>query len=111
MHQELSLADALRPYGRRNERVGLVSDEQAHQALVAFSLGSWLRRARDRRGLSQEAVALAAGLAVTTYARIERSATADRLANPTLGTFVRLAIALDVTVEELAELLGGLNDI
>ena len=73
---------------------------------AVVSIGAWLRRVRHERGMSQEQVALAAGVAVTTYARIERSVTASQPTNTTIGTFVRLAVALEVTPMELAELVA-----
>lgn len=67
---------------------------------VDNELGRLLREVRLRRGLSQEAVALRAGLAVFTYARIERG----RSANPTLRTSLRILEVLDIRPEELAML-------
>jgi transcriptional regulator with XRE-family HTH domain len=56
-----------------------------------------IRNLRERRGLSQEAVARAAGLTLSSYARIERG-----LANPTWRTAFQIAGALDdVTLAEL----------
>jgi transcriptional regulator with XRE-family HTH domain len=55
-----------------------------------------LRRTREERGLSQEAVGDRAGMAQSQYARIERGDV-----DPTLKTLKRLAAALDVTVSTL----------
>ena len=81
-------------------RVHAVDDEEA----AAFSLAQWLRGVRDRRGMSQESVAHSADLAVSTYSRLERSTLSKKTANPTLATFVRICVALGVTVDELGEL-------
>jgi transcriptional regulator with XRE-family HTH domain len=58
-----------------------------------------LRELRERRAISQEGVAHAAGLTVSAYARIERGE-----ANPTWTTVAQIASALGVSVAELAEL-------
>jgi transcriptional regulator with XRE-family HTH domain len=55
-----------------------------------------LRELRERRGLSQEAVAHSAALTVSAYARIERGE-----ANPTWTTVTQVAQALGVTLSEL----------
>jgi transcriptional regulator with XRE-family HTH domain len=53
---------------------------------------------RIERNQTQEALAHAAGLTVTAYARIERGS-----ANPTWTTVRRIASALEVTMGELGE--------
>jgi transcriptional regulator with XRE-family HTH domain len=55
-----------------------------------------LRRTREERGLSQEAVGDRAGMTQSQYARIERGDV-----DPTIKTLKRLATALDVTASEL----------
>jgi transcriptional regulator with XRE-family HTH domain len=55
-----------------------------------------LRRTREKRGLSQEAVGDRAGMTQSQYARIERGDV-----DPTLKTLKRLATALDVTASDL----------
>ena len=55
-----------------------------------------LRRLREERGLSQEAVGDRAGMTQSQYARIERGDV-----DPTLKTLKRLATALDLAVSEL----------
>jgi transcriptional regulator with XRE-family HTH domain len=57
-----------------------------------------LRDLRQRADLSQEAVAHAAGLTVSAYARIERGE-----ANPTWTTVTQIARALDVSLAEIGE--------
>lgn len=56
---------------------------------------------REQRGLSQEAVAHAAGIAVTTYARIERGGRSAR--NPTFRTLAKVCGALGV--DEVGQML------
>lgn len=55
-----------------------------------------LRRLREERGLSQEAVGDRASMTQSQYARIERGDV-----DPTLKTLKRLGTALDITVSEL----------
>lgn len=55
-----------------------------------------LRRTREQRGLSQEAVGDRAGMTQSQYARIERGDV-----DPTIKTLKRLATALDITASEL----------
>jgi transcriptional regulator with XRE-family HTH domain len=63
-----------------------------------------IRNLRARRGLSQEAVARAANLTLSSYARIERG-----LANPTWRTVSNIADALDVTLSELGAVVDELR--
>lgn len=61
-----------------------------------------LRRIREERGLSQERLALAAGLNMTHVAKIERS---ER--QPGVRTVSKLSIALEVSAAELFDGLDG----
>jgi transcriptional regulator with XRE-family HTH domain len=61
------------------------------QALVARNL----RRLRVRRGLSQESLAVDAGVDRTYVSRLERA-----LENPTVALLDRLATALDAQIPE-----------
>lgn len=75
------------------------SAHAVEDAAVNFAdLGHWLRELRHRRGLSQEQVALRAGIAVFTYARIERG----RSPNPTMRTSLKIVRALRICPEDLA---------
>ena len=56
-----------------------------------------LRELRADAGLSQQALAVAAGLSVSIVAQLERGATA----NPRISTLLALAKALGVAVDEL----------
>jgi transcriptional regulator with XRE-family HTH domain len=62
------------------------------------------RRLPERRGLSEEAVARAADLTLSSYARIERG-----LANPTWRTVSHIADALDVTLAGLGAAVDELR--
>jgi transcriptional regulator with XRE-family HTH domain len=65
--------------------------------MKATALVAWnLRRLRVRRGLSQEALAVDAGVDRSYVGRIERG-----VENPTVETLDRLAAALEVAVGEL----------
>lgn len=75
-------------------KAGAVDDAAANLA----DLGHWLRELRHRQGLSQEQVALKAGIAVFTYARIERG----RSPNPTMRTSLNIVRALRIRPEDLA---------
>lgn len=65
--------------------------------MKATAIVAWnLRRLRVKRGLSQEALAVDAGVDRSYVGRIERGAE-----NPTVETLDRLAAALDVPAAEL----------
>jgi transcriptional regulator with XRE-family HTH domain len=65
--------------------------------MKATKLVAWnLRRLRVKGGLSQEALAVDAGVDRSYVGRIERS-----LENPTVETLDRLALALGVSVGEM----------
>lgn len=63
------------------------------------ALGEAIRQLRNKRGLSQEDLAHAAGVTTGTVSTIERGNS-----NPTWGTVKRIAQALGVTIVELAKL-------
>ncbi|HXN38969.1 MAG TPA: helix-turn-helix transcriptional regulator [Solirubrobacteraceae bacterium] len=65
-----------------------------------------LRRIRQRRGLSQERLAHAADLNTTHVAKIERS---ER--EPGVRTVAKLAVALEVSADELFEGIDGRTDV
>lgn len=60
------------------------------------TLAAELRRLRDERGLTQEALAFRANVTLSTLRRIERGQS-----NPTWTTLVRIANALAITPVEL----------
>lgn len=65
-------------------------------------LGERLRELRASKGLSQEAVAHAAGITRNHYQLLEAGITASgRPANPRLGTIIALSEALKVAPEDL----------
>ena len=63
------------------------------------NLGAGLRTIRTGRGLSQEQLAQAAGIAVLTYGNLERGRSPAGVENPTLDTLLRVfhALELDAT--------------
>jgi transcriptional regulator with XRE-family HTH domain len=63
---------------------------------VDVALTVVLRRLRETRGLSQEATAQAAGIALNSYSRIELGQ-----ASPSWPTVCQIARALDVSMAEL----------
>lgn len=68
----------------------------------ARDFGARLRNARAERGLSQEHVAHAAGLATFTYRKLERGeSNPGTPANPRLHTIVCLAEVLELSLSEL----------
>jgi transcriptional regulator with XRE-family HTH domain len=69
------------------------TSERPDQALAAA-----IRRLRERRGETQEAVIHRSGLSVTAYVRAERG-----VSNPAWTTVLKIAAALDVTITELAQ--------
>lgn len=62
------------------------------------ALGMAIRQLREKRGLTQEAVAHEAGVTASTFGLIERGQT-----NPTWATVVGIAAALSVSVVEVAK--------
>lgn len=65
--------------------------------MKATALVAWnVRKLRVKRGLSQEALAVDAGVDRSYVGRIERG-----VENPTVETLERLAVALDIPVAEL----------
>jgi transcriptional regulator with XRE-family HTH domain len=65
-------------------------------------LAQAVRDLRQRADLSQEAVAHAAGLTVSAYARIERGE-----ANPTWTTVTQIARAFQISLAELGGTVEG----
>lgn len=70
----------------------------------ARALGLRLQRARLAKGMSQEAVAHAAGISTFTYQKFEKGESKPGTPmNPRLRTLLALAGALEVEVGELVE--------
>ena len=63
---------------------------------LQITLSENIRTLRGRRGLSQERLALEAGVDRTLVSKIERM-----IANPTLAVLTRLAVVLEVPVVRL----------
>lgn len=77
------------------------TDDDVWRAYAA-ELGAALSRARARRGMSQEAVAHAAGLSTFTYRKLEKGeSNPGSPANPRLRTLAALAEVLGVPVADL----------
>ena len=75
---------------------------------IARQLGLRLQRARIAKGLSQEALAHAAGISTYTYQKFEKGESRPGTPmNPRLRTLIALATALDMQVEEL---VGGMSE-
>jgi hypothetical protein avisC_04866 len=71
---------------------------------IARQLGLRLQRARIAKGLSQEALAHAAGISTYTYQKFEKGESRPGTPmNPRLCTLIALATVLDMQVEELME--------
>jgi len=62
------------------------------------ALGKAIRELREKRGLTQEAVAHEAGVTASTFGLIERGQT-----NPTWATVVGIAEALGVSMVDMAK--------
>jgi transcriptional regulator with XRE-family HTH domain len=77
------------------------SRARPEDAELAREFGQRLRNLRLEAGLSQEALAAAAGVHATYVGNLERA-----YSSPTLGTIVRLAAALDV---DPGDLVAGLR--
>ena len=63
---------------------------------VAGHLGNNIRQLREARGLTQQQIAKVAGVPRPTWANLESGA-----ANPTLAVLIKVATALQVSLEEL----------
>ena len=63
---------------------------------VGSNVAALLREAREKQGLSMNAVAERAGLSQSMVSLVERE-----LRNPTLDTLLRIAVALDVDLVEI----------
>lgn len=69
------------------------------------ALGKAIRQLRDKRGMTQEALAHAAGVTVGHLSMIERGHS-----NPTWSTVRGIAKALDISMSDLAKLADVLGD-
>jgi transcriptional regulator with XRE-family HTH domain len=68
------------------------------------ALGKAIRQLRDKRGMTQEALAHAAGVTVGHLSMIERGHS-----NPTWATVKAIAAALDVSMVEVTKQAGQLE--
>jgi transcriptional regulator with XRE-family HTH domain len=65
--------------------------------MLMESIGQTVRRLRTNRQMTQQALAMAAGLSVSVVSQLEQGSNND----PRMSTLKALAKALDVTVDEL----------
>lgn len=72
-------------------------------------VSTWLYSTRTARGISQETLALCAGIAVPTYGRLERAGLSRGSNGVMLDTFLRLVTVLEPNDKELAALLSSLR--
>ncbi len=76
-----------------------------YEADFSICLGSKLRRIRKARGLTQEQVANASGIAVYTYQKFEKGKSKPHTPmNPTLHTLHALCRVLDVRLVDLLDI-------
>lgn len=68
------------------------------------ALGKAIRQLRDKRGMTQEALAHAAGVTVGHLSMIERGHS-----NPTWATVKAIGLALEMPITELARLAAELE--
>lgn len=69
-----------------------------------LEMGMDLRAHRIARGMTQEQVAHLAQVAVQTYSSLERgSSPSGGIANPTIGTLIRIFGALSITAPRISE--------
>lgn len=86
-------------------------DVGAPEGSVLRALSGWFYQARIARGLSQEALALRAGIAVPTYGRIERSAVGSASkGRVSAETLIRIMLAIHPAREELDLLFSLILD-
>lgn len=74
---------------------------QNRQSAELVALGSAIRKRRLEKEISQEGLALAAGVDRSYLGRVERG---DN--NPAALTLIKIAVALDITLAQLAEEAG-----
>jgi DNA-binding XRE family transcriptional regulator len=72
---------------------------------IDMALAAVLRRVREDRGLSQEAVARRADISLVTLARIEDSPQSPAKSSPTWWTVSQIAVALRLSLEELGRMV------
>jgi len=82
---------------------------ELHDSHTARIVGCWIRDLREKEGLTQENVAHASGIAVSTYGRIERFFTGERWVSPSTNSFLTIAVTLRATERDFARLLSMLK--
>ena len=105
---EAMRAAAIEAFRFDRQDVARIATPELLDDLARTSLGLRLQRARIAKGLSQEALAHAAGISTYTYQKFEKGESRPGTPmNPRLRTLIALAAALDMRVEEL---VGGMAD-
>jgi DNA-binding XRE family transcriptional regulator len=93
------MAPAVGPLALRQKLLMRTSCAMRQSERPQPALGAAVRQLREKRGLSQEALAKKAGLTGRTLSALETGN-----ANPTWATACDLAAALEVSIGELAKL-------
>lgn len=65
-----------------------------------MSIGDKIQEYRKEKGITQETLAKLAGIPYTTLAKIE----SGQVKNPTINTLIKIAAALEITLDELINL-------
>jgi len=82
-----------------------LSDDRNEVTGHPHEFAQWLRSVRTGRGLSQEWVANAANIAVTTYARLEQAPrSGQRRSIPSLATLAKVCQVLEIDPADLVGL-------
>ena len=83
---------------RHGQGLGVPNPSRSRQSPALLALGQAIRRVRQRRGISQEQLALLAEVDRSYVGRVERG---DN--NVAILTLIKLAKALGITVAKLAQ--------
>jgi transcriptional regulator with XRE-family HTH domain len=91
---------------RRDEREarGARASRVSHEKAYMTELGHRLRRLREERGLTQQAVAQAAGIATDMVSRLENG----HYSSPGLRTLLRIAEGMGISIAAMLPELPGL---
>ncbi|WP_226533307.1 helix-turn-helix domain-containing protein [Microbacterium paraoxydans] len=84
-----------------------MSSGLSSQAPGEVQVGVWLRNARLERGMTQEAVAFAAAIDVSTYARLERHTRTAPGQAVRASTVLKVLRALRLPSEQIASFVSA----